>query len=180
MGAAATGRLAVNAFEFGALISAITACVTDVRQARIPNALTLASLTVAVGAHTVWPSGHGAVAALGGALTGMAVFFPIFALGGMGAGDVKLMGALGAWVGWGPTIWMGLYTAIAGGVLALVWSMAHGYLRQALGNLRALGTFWLVAGVRPLPPLTLDEGRGPRLPYAVAILAGLLVTIWRH
>ena len=170
----------MTAFDLGALVSAVVACVVDVRTARIPNAVTLASLTAALAAHTLAPSGHGMGAALGGGLMGLAVFFPIFALGGLGGGDVKLMAALGAWLGWGPAVWMALYTAIAGGVLALVWSVVHGYLRRAVGNLGALARFWLVSGVRPLPPLTLDEGRGPRLPYAVPILAGVVVTIWRH
>ena len=170
----------MTAFEFGALTSAAVACVVDVRTARIPNVLTATSLAAAVVAHAVVPGGHGLGAVLGGAVTGLAAFFPIFALGGLGGGDVKLMGALGAWLGWEPVVWTALYTAIAGGVLALVWSLAHGYLRRAASNLRALGTFWLVAGVRPMPDLTLDEGRGPRLPYAVPILAGVLLTIWRH
>ncbi len=170
----------MTAFDFGALVSAAVACAIDVRTTRIPNALIVASLAAALIAHSVFPSGHGVGAALGGAVTGLAMFFPFFALGGMGGGDVKLMAALGAWLGWGPAVWLALYTAIAGGVMALVWGLAHGYLRQAFANLRALGTFWLVAGVRPLPPLTLEEGRGPRLPYAVPILAGVMLTIWRH
>lgn len=170
----------MTGIEAGALFSAVAASISDVRSARIPNVLTFASLTTAVAVHAFVPGGHGAGAALGGALTGLAVFFPIFALGGMGAGDVKLMAALGAWLGWGHTVWLALYTAIAGGVLALVWSVAHGYLRQALTNLRLLAGTWLVAGVRPLPELTLDEGRGPRLPYALAILAGVVMTIWQR
>ena len=170
----------MSPFDVGALLSAMAACVSDVRTSRIPNALTGASLAAGIAAHVALAGGHGALVALGGAATGLAVFFPIFALGGMGAGDVKLMAALGAWLGWGPVVWMALYAAVAGGVLALAWGFSHGYLRQAFANLRALGTFWLVAGVQPLPPLTLDEGRGPRLPYALPILVGVLVTIWRH
>ncbi len=170
----------MTAFDFGALASAAAACVVDVRTARIPNLLTVASLAAALIAHSVLPSGHGVGATLAGAITGLAVFFPFFALGGMGAGDVKLMAALGAWFGWEPALWLAFYTAIAGGVLALAWGLAHGYLRQAFANLRTLGTFWLVAGVRPLPPLTLDEGRGPRLPYALPIFVGVMLTIWRH
>ena len=170
----------MTALDAGALVSAAVACVIDVRSARIPNVLTVASLTAAVAAHIFAPAGQGPGAAAGGALTGLAMFFPLFALGGLGGGDVKLMAALGAWLGWRQAVWLALYTAIAGGVLALVWSVAHGYLRQAFANLRALGAFWLVAGVRPLPALSLADGRGPRLPYAVPILAGLVVTIWRQ
>ncbi len=170
----------MSPFVVGALLSATAACVSDVRTSRIPNVLTGASLAIGIAAHVALAGGHGALAALGGAAVGLAVFFPIFALGGMGAGDVKLMAALGAWLGWGPTVWTALYTTIAGGVLALAWGFAQGYLRQAFQNLRSLGMFWLINGVRPLPPLTLDAGRGPRLPYAVPMLAGVLITIWRQ
>lgn len=167
-------------FDHGALASAAVACIIDIRTSRIPNVLTLTSLVVAVAAHAAAPTGHGLLAALVGALTGLAIFFPVFALGGLGGGDVKLMAALGAWVGWSPVVWTALYTAVAGGVLALGWGYAHGYLRHAFRNLRSLATLWLIEGVRPMPPLTLDEGRGPRLPYAVPILAGVALTIWRH
>jgi prepilin peptidase CpaA len=170
----------VTPFDLGALTIAVAACVVDVRMSRIPNSLTFTSLAAGVAMHAVAPAGHGLPAAVGGALTGLAIFFPVFALGGMGAGDVKLMAALGAWLGWGPVAWTALYTAIAGGVLALGWGFAQGYLRQAFRNLRSLGTMWLIEGIRPMPSLTLDQGRGPRLPYALPILVGVLVTIWRH
>lgn len=166
--------------ETGALLSAAVACLTDVRSARIPNVLTFASLASAVAVQVLAPAGHGGPTALAGALAGFAVFLPLFLLGGMGAGDVKLMTALGAWLGWGHVVWLALYTAIAGGLLALAWSAGHGYARQAFANLRTLAGYWLTVGVRPLPALTLDEGRGPRLPYAVPMLAGVVMTIWRH
>ena len=170
----------MTSFEAGALLIAVVACAVDVRTARIPNVLTMTSLVAGLVDHSASPSGHGLLFALGGAGMGLLVFFPVFALGGMGAGDVKLMAALGAWLGWSPTVWTALYAACAGGALALVWGLARGYLGQAFRNLLALARFWLAAGVRPMPPLTLDEGRGPRLPYALPILIGVLLTIWRH
>ena len=54
-----------------------------------------------------------------GLAVGLAVFFPFFALGGMGGGDVKLMAALGTWIGWSPIVWTALYGAVAGGVMAV-------------------------------------------------------------
>jgi len=169
----------VTAFDASALVVAAGAALTDVTTARIPNTLTLLGAVTGVVAHGALPGGAGLASSLAGALTGLAVFFPVFALGGLGGGDVKLMAALGAWLGWPAILWLALYTALAGGVLAVGVAVAAGYLRQALGNLRALARFWMVVGVRPEPSLTLAEGRGPRLPYALPIFAGLIVTLWR-
>ena len=112
-------------------------------------------------------------------VTGLAVFFPFFALGGMGAGDVKLMAAIGAWLGPGLALMTALYGAVAGGILAIGVALSHGYLRTALSNVWRLLTHWRYSGVRPLPELTLENNSGPRLAYAVPIFVGLLVTIWR-
>ncbi|MGQ0732338.1 MAG: A24 family peptidase [Acidobacteriota bacterium] len=158
---------------------AAAACVTDLRSARIPNVLTFSALAVACLVHGLLPQGEGWRHASLGLLVGGAVFFPFFALGGMGAGDVKLMAAIGAWLGWQPVVMTALYGAVAGGVLAVIVASSHGYLRQAFSNLYRILMFWRVTGVQPLPDLTLESTRGPRLAYAVPIFIGLLVTIWR-
>lgn len=170
----------MTAFDAGALVVAGGACVTDVRASRIPNALTLLGVVTGLVAHAVLPAGLGAGAALAGAAAGLVVFLPFFVLGGMGGGDVKLMAAVGAWLGWPAILTAALTIAIVGGVVAVAVAISRGYLRQALGNLLALARFWIVAGVRPEPSLTLAEGRGPRLPYAVPVLLGVLVTLWRR
>jgi prepilin peptidase CpaA len=101
-----------------------------------------------------------------------------FALGGMGAGDVKLMGALGAWLGPFETFWLVLYSGMAGGAMALVIAISHSYLKQACHNLLSLFFHWQIAGLKPMPALTLAEGNGPKLAYAVPILAGVVATCW--
>ena len=68
-----------------------------------------------------------------GLFVGLAVFFPLFALGAMGAGDVKLMAAVGAWIGAKPILYVALYGSVAGGVLALVVAV-----RSALSQAGAL------------------------------------------
>jgi prepilin peptidase CpaA len=113
-----------------------------------------------------------------GWIVGAAIFFVPFALGGLGAGDVKLLAALGAWVGPTDALWIALYTGIAGGVLALVVASLTGYLRQALSNIWLLLSHWRVAGLRPLDEVSLEGSRGPRLAYAIPIFTGLLVNVW--
>ncbi len=164
--------------EWAALAVAGLAGVTDVRSGRIPNVLTFAAMLAGVIFHAVAPQGGGLMVGGLGLLAGLLVFFPIFALGAMGAADVKLMAALGAWLGWQPILYVALYAALAGGVLAIAVALRRGYVGQAFRNVRALLAHWWLTGIRPLPALTLEAGTGPRLPYAVPILAGLVVTLW--
>lgn len=168
----------MNAFDGAAIVVAAGATITDVRAARIPNALTVISGLTGLVAHTMLPGGSGWLTSVAGLAGGLAVFFPFFALGGLGGGDVKLMAALGAWVGWPDVISLALYAALAGGVVAIGVGLSHGYLRQAFGNLRALLKTWLIAGVQIEPSMTLEHGRGPRVPYALPIFVGLIVTLW--
>jgi prepilin peptidase CpaA len=164
--------------ELAVLIVAAAACITDFRSRRIPNALTFG----AAGAALAYAAISGGLAGVGGAIAGWAVgcafFLPWFLLGGMGAGDVKLLAALGAWLGPGPAVWMALYGGIAGGGFAIIVSLIRGYMRQSMYNLWSLLMFWRVAGIQPLPNLTLRTAAGPRLPYAFPIAVGAVAVIW--
>lgn len=170
----------MTAFEAGALITAIGACVTDLTAARIPNAITMTSVVAGVVAHSLLPAGSGSGTSLLGATGGLLVFLPFFLLGGMGGGDVKLMAALGAWLGAPAVLLVALDSALAGGVMAVAVALRWGYLKTALGNLGRLARFWVTTGLRAEPSLTLETGSGPRLPYAVPVLAGLLLSLWRR
>jgi prepilin peptidase CpaA len=158
---------------------ALAACVTDLTARRVPNVLTLGA---AAGAFGYFLAGPGGPAALGwsvvGFLAGGLIFLPLFALRGMGGGDVKLLAALGAWVGPVPIVWVALYAALAGGVMAIIVALSRGYLRQAVTNVGSLLTFWRVSGLGPHPALTIDSAASARLPYAVPIAAGLMVMLW--
>jgi prepilin peptidase CpaA len=111
-------------------------------------------------------------------VVGCALFLPWYILGGMGAGDVKLLAALGAWLGPRDALWLALCAGLAGGVFGVVVSLATGYFRESVSNLWGLLMFWRVAGVQPLPELTLASARGPRLPYAIPITVGAVTVLW--
>ena len=81
------------------LAISLVACVTDVRSRRIPNVLTFGAAIAALGYHSIAGGWDGAQNAMFGWVVGTALFLPFFLLGGMGAGDVKLVAALGAWLG---------------------------------------------------------------------------------
>ena len=185
MSVSMTDMTIMNTVPFAALSVAVVACVCDLRSRRIPNVLTFGAAAAAFAYHLT----TGGVGALGqsalGWLVGVLVFIVPFALGGLGGGDVKLVAALGAWIGWadgsfmaGGVIWLALYTAIAGGVMAIAVSMAYGYSRIAFRNIRLLLCHWRVAGLTAMPDITLDGSSAPKLAYAVPILMGMVATLW--
>ena len=154
------------------------ACVSDVRSRRIPNVLTFGAAVAAFIVHGLTGGASGLLGSAGGWFTGTLLFLPFFLLGGMGAGDVKLLAALGAWLGPRETCWLAVYSAIAGGVIGVVVALAQGYLGTALRNVRAMVSYWQTVGFRPVPELTLANAKGPRIAYAVPIFAGTLVMLW--
>jgi prepilin peptidase CpaA len=156
----------------------VAAAVIDVLTRRIPNVLTFGAAAVAL-IYACWTAGlHGLALSAGGWATGIGLFLPMFLLRGMGAGDVKLLGAVGAWLGPAGVLYAALYSVLAGGILALIVGAMHGYLGKALSNLWGLLGFWRTAGIQPLPGLTIDDAAGPRLAYGVAIAAGTLAAVW--
>jgi prepilin peptidase CpaA len=161
-----------------AVVVALLGCVVDLRTRRIPNVLTFGAAAGAAGYHLAASGLLGLGLAIAGWLVGLVVFLPLFALRGIGGGDVKLLAALGAWIGPAAAVWLALWAAVAGGPLALLMAFGAGYLRQALANVWSLLMFWRVAGLRPHPAINLETSGGPRLPYALPIAAGLVVTLW--
>jgi prepilin peptidase CpaA len=161
-----------------AVAVAAVGCVIDLRTRRIPNALTFSAAAAAL-AYRAAAGGVDALAAgAAGWLIGALVFFLPFLLGGLGGGDVKLLAALGAWVGPADVLWLALYSGAAGGVLAFATALVHGYARQAFRNVWLLLCHWRVAGLRAVPELTLEGSAAPKLAYALPILCGTVVTSW--
>lgn len=150
----------MSAFDAVALVVGLAACGTDITRRRVPNLLTGSAVVCGLAAHALLPSGHGLAGALLGFAAGLLVFFPFFALGGMGGGDVKLMAASGLWFNLHGGLLMILWTVLAGGVLALLILL-----------LRLFGwPDWVRARVAVLR-------RGSGIPYGVAIAAGTLITV---
>jgi prepilin peptidase CpaA len=168
----------LNLYQVIVIGIVLAAVAWDLSAGRIPNSLTFGAAIVAICVHVYMGGWTAAGMSLAGWAAGVALFFPFFALGGMGAGDVKLLGAIGAWLGPMTVVWVALFSSIAGGVMALVVALASGYLTEAITNIWGLLTYWRIVGPRPSPALTLSNHRGPRLAYAVPMFAGLMVTLW--
>lgn len=162
----------------GAFALAAAACWCDVRTRRIPNWLTFPAALLGVLIATLAHGGPGAIASAAGLLVGLLLFFPLFALKGLGAGDVKLLGALGAWLGASLVFAVAFYTSLAGGVLAIGLIVKHRYAGQAMRNLWLLFTHWRVSGLRPLDTLTIETAAGPKLPYALPTAVGVALAFW--
>jgi prepilin peptidase CpaA len=160
-----------------AVVIAFVAAVVDIQTRRIPNALTLGAAIAAFAVHAAFSGTAGLWSSAAGWIVGVALFFPFFALRGLGAGDVKLLAAIGAWLGPYAVLYVGLYSSIAGGVLAVIVALQAGYLSQAARNLAYFVTFWKAHGLKPVDGFDLERP-GPRLAYAVPILTGVLVTLW--
>lgn len=157
----------------GATLSAmlIAACWTDLRTRRIPNTLVL--LTAAAGI-VLAVVGRGWLAGLeqagGGLLTGLAIWLPFFAFGMLGAGDVKLFAAAATFLGARSAVEGALYTALYGGVLAA------GFMVAASGWSAAL--FRIGSAAQEPMLLKQETGDRRRMPYALAIAAGVLTALW--
>jgi prepilin peptidase CpaA len=164
--------------QLAAIVVALMGCVMDLKTRRIPNVLTFGAAAGAFGFFLSSDGLSGLGWSLAGWLVGLVMFLPFFALRGIGGGDVKLLAALGAWLGPGTTVWLALWSAIAGGPLAVIVALSSGYLKKAFVNVGSLLMFWRVAGLKPHPALNLQTPGAPRLPYALPIAVGLMVTLW--
>lgn len=146
-----------------ATVAASLAAVVDWRHRRIPNWLT-ASVLLAGIALNVWRGGlAGGALALAGALLGLAILLPFYAIHAMGAGDVKLLAALGAVLGPQVLVSVAVYAALAGGVISMLMLARDGRL-------------WLVLRqifVEHRPP---SRG-GATAPYGVAIAFGMYLSL---
>ena len=102
------------------VVVATAAVFTDTKKGIIPNRLTIPAMVLGL----IVNAGLSGMAGLGIAAQGMAVALGLmllpFVLGGMGAGDVKLLIALGAWLGPGLVAWTFIYAALLGGAVALL------------------------------------------------------------
>lgn len=170
-----------------AIIFTTICVVTDLRERRIPNVITLPMILIGILYMGIFNGWSG----LGASILGMfLISFPyviVFALGGMGGGDVKLMAAIGAWLGPAIGVWVLLMTVLSGLIITVIAAALYGRIRdlpytmlavafRIRGNIpNMLGKMKTESDAgNPAPPLQ-QEGQKPLwIPYAPAILVGLI------
>ncbi len=149
----------------------LCACVSDVQRRRIPNSV-VALLGVTGVAYSVAASGaprDALAASIGGLLLGLVLWLPLYAVRWLGAGDVKLFAAAGAWLGPARTLNGALIGALAGGLLAVVW-MLFAYGPSGTVATAAMA----IANPRRVVNHSVDVKSRRAIPYGVALAIGAM------
>jgi len=156
------------------------ATYTDLRSRRIPNWLVLPFLAAGL----VVSGWLGGWAGLGRSVEGLALagflFGIFFVMGGMGAGDVKLCAAIGAWVGPRQMLLALVITGIVGGIMAVGWAVAGGFLGELFTGTSKLLFGWRKRDKEAEPKMTLANPKARKMPYAPAIAIGTLLSFFAH
>ncbi len=154
------------------------ATFTDLRSRRIPNWLVLPFLLAGI-IVSGWMRGWSGIGqsfaglALGAVLLGILSW-----LGGMGMGDVKLCAAIGAWIGPQQLILALVLTSMAGGIMALCWAIAGGFLTDLFQGTGDLLFSFGKRGLAQDPEFNLSNPLRRKMPYAPAIAIGTLVSFF--
>ncbi len=158
-----------------AIVLALIAGWIDWRSRRLPNWLTVSGFSLGILANTLFFGWGGMKAAFLGAGIAMAILLPVVLLHGLGAGDWKLMAALGAIVGRGEIFHLLVATIIVAGLIAVVQMVWQKRVFVTLRNLWELLRGFFVFGLKPHPDINLDSPGASTLPFGVAAAAATLL-----
>jgi prepilin peptidase CpaA len=156
---------------------AVVAAVCDIRWRRIPNWITVPAIVSGVALHMVRSGWHGLATSLWGMVIGGGILLVFYILGGMGAGDVKLMGGIGALLGPRLVLAALVLTGIAGGFMAMGKLVArygrrHGSQKPELTGKQSQYKVEAVMedGIE-------EDPMKETIPYGVAIAAGTILSL---
>ncbi|HEY1263589.1 MAG TPA: A24 family peptidase [Terriglobales bacterium] len=158
----------------GSVAVALVAGWTDWRSRRIPNWLTVPGMALGIALNS-WAGGwQGCKASLLGAALGLALLLPLVLLRGLGAGDWKLVGALGAFLGPGRLLTVLAIAIVVNAVMALAMIIWKGRLLQTLRNLgRIVAAMFRFRS--PGEQVSLDDPQAVKVPFGVAVAIGVLL-----
>lgn len=164
-------------YSTAALLCAVIGGVYDARSRRVPNLLTLPAICFGLILHfTLGGWRELGSATVAGLICGF-IFLAFYLAGGMGAGDVKLIAAVGCLAGLSVIGQLLIYTSISGGVMAIGLALYRRQLKNTIFNIWALALHHKTAGLTPHPELNIDSAHTLRLPYALAIAAGSALSL---
>ncbi|MOA31666.1 Type IV leader peptidase family protein [compost metagenome] len=146
--------------------------LSDAVNHRLPNYYLLLGLSTALFLQG-WIAGWAGVLTGGaGLLAGFAVFLPFYALGGMAAGDVKLMAVVGSFLGASGALWAGAFSLMAGSVLGIIYLLFKGHFSKFVVR------YWAMFALRSHIPAEENDASRHRFPYAIAIAVGALLSLY--
>jgi prepilin peptidase CpaA len=152
----------------------------DLWKRRVPNVLTYGFIVSGLVTSVATAGLEGLGGSLGGAATALGLMVPLFLLGGMGAGDVKLFIAIGAWTGPAAVLGIGLHAALAGGVLGAAIIAWNGSFEKHFTNLILLieDLKTLRQGLHRLPQIEANSAdlraRSVAVPFALPVAVGAI------
>jgi prepilin peptidase CpaA len=155
---------------------ALTAGVTDLRHQKIPNWLTYPAIPIAVLLHWMIAGGHAALLSLGGAALGLGILLPFVLLGGLGGGDWKLVGALGAFFEPRGLVPVLLLTLMINGIMALalvLWKKRAGQTLRNMGRITAA----IFRFQSPGAELSIENSETEKIPFGVAAAIATLLYV---
>jgi prepilin peptidase CpaA len=167
------------------MVATLIATVTDVWKFKVYNVLTLPLLASGLIYHGCCGGDLGVLGSLAGALTGFGILLVFYVMGGMGAGDVKLMAGVGAWLGLTPTFHVFLASSLAAGLYAIVLTLLAGTVAETWVNLQMLWVRLATFGpaVEDSGHVVTEVNRADRrrrvIPFAAMVALGTIaVGIW--
>jgi prepilin peptidase CpaA len=165
-------------YPAAATACALFASVFDIKSRRIPNFITMPALLLGLMTHLVFGGWQQMFSSLAAGIVCGGLFLIFYIAGGMGAGDVKLIAAVGCIAGMPHIAYILVLTAISGGVMAIALALARGRLKETLFNVGSLASHHVQEGLQPHPDLNIKNVQTLRLPYALAIAGGSMLTLY--
>jgi prepilin peptidase CpaA len=160
------------------VICVLVAAIIDVLTHKIPNWVTFPSAMLGMLINCYLAGLQGLVFSILGLATGFLLLFVVYLLGGMGAGDVKLLCAVGALLGPKLVFCTFIWMALAGGTLALALIIYKKAFSQTLSNLKTLLLGWILRAPNEDANLTIRNQSLIKLPYGVAIALGAILAVY--
>lgn len=156
----------------------VIAAFTDLREQRVPNWLTGPGLLCAFALHGIYSGLAGLGFAVMGAAAGFGLLIAFYAVGGMGAGDVKLMAVVGGFLGVYAVFWVFLVTGVVGGFYAVLLLLLPQVSKLgAVAALKNAATEAKVAAMTGQVGPILPDGDAPKLCYAVCIAIAVFAVV---